>query len=463
MTQDLEAYDSIVIGSGQGGNPLSGALAGKGEHVALVELEHIGGCCINEGCTPTKTMVASARVAYLAGRAKEYGLSGGVIEKEITGVIDRKRRMVTDFRLGGIKRLESAGVEIIMGEGSFLGPKKLRISLTGGGERIITGKKIFIDTGARPRIPDIPGLEVIPYLTSTTIMEVDTLPSHLLILGGGYVGLEFGQMFRRFGSNVTIIERGNQLMAREDTDISEEMIKILKEDGVQVLLRTSPVSVVKDSDGTVKCTVKTPEGEEVISCSHIMVAAGRIPNTDRLNLDAAGVASDARGYIKVNDKLETDVPGIYALGDVKGGPAFTHISYDDYRVLRTNLIEGGSTTTAGRLVPYTVFTDPELGRIGMTEKEARSNERRILVAKIPMSYSSRAWEVGETRGLMKAVIDQDTKQILGCSILGIQGGELMSMLEIAMIGKVPYTVIKEAVFAHPTLGESLNTLFMSLD
>ena len=253
-------------------------------------------------------------------------------------------------------------------------------------------------------------------------MEVDTLPSHLLILGGGYVGLEFGQMFRRFGSNVTIIERGNQLMAREDTDISEEMIKILKEDGVQVLLRTSPVSVVKDSDGTVKCTVKTPAGEEVISCSHIMVAAGRIPNTDRLNLDAAGVASDARGYIKVNDKLETDVPGIYALGDVKGGPAFTHISYDDYRVLRTNLIEGGSTTTAGRLVPYTVFTDPELGRIGMTEKEARSNERRILVAKIPMSYSSRAWEVGETRGLMKAVIDQDTKQILGCSILGIQGG-----------------------------------------
>jgi len=458
-----EVYDSIIIGSGQGGNPLSGALAGNGERVAMVELEHIGGTCINVGCTPTKTMVASARVAYMAGRANEYGLSGGVIGKEITGVIERKRKMVKDFQLGGTKRLESAGVEIIMGEGSFLGPQKLRVTLTGGEERVIIGKKIFINTGARPRIPDVPGLEGVPYLTSTTIMEVDTLPQHLLILGGGYIGLEFGQMFRRFGSEVTIVERGTQLMAKEDADVAEEMIKILNEDGLKVLLQTSPVSVMKDSDGAIKCTVKSPKGEDVISCSHIMVAAGRTPNTDRLNLSAAGVASNSHGYIKVNERLETDVPGIYALGDVKGGPAFTHISYDDFRVLRINLIEGGTSTTTGRLVPYTVFTDPELGRVGMTEKEARSNGRKVLVAKIPMSSSSRAWEAGEIRGLMKAVVDQDTNQILGCSILGLEGGELMSMLEIAMIGKVPYTVVKEAVFAHPTLGESLNTLFMSLD
>lgn len=463
MDLDQGVYDSIIIGSGQGGNPLSGALAGNGERVAMVELEHIGGTCINVGCTPTKTMVASARVAYLARRANEYGLSGGEIGKEITGVIERKRKMVKDFQMGGTKRLESAGVEIIMGEASFLGPQKLRVSLTGREDRVVSGKKIFINTGARPGIPDIPGLEGVPYLTSTTIMEVGTLPQHLLILGGGYVGLEFGQMFRRFGSEVTILERGNQLMAREDADISEEMIKILNEDGVKVLLQTSPLSLMKDSDGAIKCTFKSPETEDVISCSHVMVAAGRTPNTDRLNLSAAGVTLDSRGYIKVNDSLETDVSGIYALGDVKGGPAFTHVSYDDFRILRTNLIDGGNATTTGRLVPYTMFTDPELGRVGMNEKEARSNGRRVLIAKIPMSSSSRAWEVGETRGLMKAVVDQDTKQILGCSILGIEGGELMSMLELAMIGKVPYTVVKETIFAHPTLGESLNTLFMSLD
>lgn len=463
MSKDQEVYDSIIIGSGQGGNPLSSALAGKGERVAIVELEHIGGTCINVGCTPTKTMVASARVAYLVRRANEYGLSGVGIGKQIKGVIERKRKMVEDFRLGGTKRLESAGVEIIKGEGSFLDPHRLRVSLTEEGERVITGKKIFINTGARPRIPDIPGLEGVSYLTSTTIMEVDTLPQHLLILGGGYVGLEFGQMFRRFGSEVTILERGSQLMAKEDADISEEMIKILNEDGVKVLLQTSPTSLMMDSDATIRCTVKSPKGEDIISCSHIMVAAGRIPNTDRLNLGAAGVTSDARGYVKVNERLETEVSGIYALGDVKGGPAFTHISYDDFRVLRTNLIDGGSSSTTGRLVPYTVFTDPELGRIGMTEKEARSNGRRVLIAKIPMTSSSRAWEAGETRGLMKAVVDQDTKQILGCSILGVEGGELMSMLELAMIGKVPYTVVKEAIFAHPTLAESLNTLFMSLD
>ncbi|MFQ6011076.1 MAG: mercuric reductase [Nitrososphaerales archaeon] len=463
MSLAQDAYDSIVIGSGQGGNPLCGALAGRGGRVALVERDHIGGCCINEGCTPTKTMVASARVAYLIRRADEFGLSAGELGTEIKAVVDRKRKMVTDFRSGGTKRLESAGVEIIMGEGSFVGPKQIRIRVNDGKERVIQSDRIFINTGARPRIPDIPGLQGVPYLTSTSIMEVDTLPDHLLILGGGYIGLEFGQMFRRFGSRVTIVERGDQLMMKEDVDIAEEMVKILKEDGIEILLQTSPVTVTKDSDQSINCTVKGPSGENVISCSHIMVAAGRIPNTEMLNLSETGVEMDARGYITTNDRLETNVPGIYALGDVKGGPAFTHISYDDFRVLRTNILEGGASTTSGRLVPYTVFTDPELGRIGMTEKEALSSGRKVRVAKIPMNYSSRAWEAGETRGLLKAVVDQETKQILGCSMLGLQGGELMAMLEIAMIGKVPYTVVKEAIFAHPTLGESLNTLFMSLD
>jgi pyruvate/2-oxoglutarate dehydrogenase complex dihydrolipoamide dehydrogenase (E3) component len=294
-------------------------------------------------------------------------------------------------------------------------------------------------------------------------MELDVVPDHLLIIGGGYVGLEFGQMFRRFGSQVTVIQRGAYLLTREDPDVADEVAKVLREDGLEVLLETSPTLVEKAGDGKIHLTVKTPTGERTLTGSHLLVAAGRTPNTDLLNLAATGVQVDKKGFIQANEKLETNVPGIYALGDVKGGPAFTHISYDDFRIIRTNLLENGHATIHDRLVPYTVFIDPQLGRIGLSETEARAKGRNIKVARMPMNYVARALEVDESRGFMKAVVDANTQQILGAAVLGIEGGEIMAMLEIAMMGRLPYTVLRDGIFAHPTLAESMNNLFSSFD
>jgi pyruvate/2-oxoglutarate dehydrogenase complex dihydrolipoamide dehydrogenase (E3) component len=380
----------------------------------------------------------------------------------MTVVRKRKRDIVDSFRNGGQRRIESTqGVDLLMGEAAFIGPKTLEVHLNSGEVRQLTADTIFINTGERPAVPSLKGVESVPTLNSTSIMELDTLPEHLLVMGGGYVGLEFGQMFRRFGSQVTIIQRGGQLLAREDTDIAEAVADILREDGIEVLLQTAALQVAQDVSGNIQLTVRTPEGERTLSGSHLLLAAGRVPNTDKLNLDATGIQTDKRGYIPVNDKLETNVPGIYALGDVKGGPAFTHISYDDFRIIRTNLLEHGNASIKDRILPYTVFIDPQLGRVGMSEAEARKQGRNIKVAKMPMNYVARALEVDESRGIMKAVVDADTQQILGAAILGIEGGEIMAMLEIAMMGKLPYPVLREAVFAHPTLSESLNNLFSS--
>jgi len=283
------------------------------------------------------------------------------------------------------------------------------------------------------------------------------------VVGGGYVGLEFGQMFRRFSSQVTIVQRRGQLLPREDSDVAEEIANILRQDGIELLLETHPLRVEETSDGHIRLVVRTPEAERTLTGSHLLVAAGRVPNTERLNLAAAEIQTDKRGFIPVNERLETSVPGIYALGDINGGPAFTHISYDDFRIIRTNLLEGGNATTAGRLVPYAVFIDPQLGRVGLSELAARAQSRNIRVAKLPMSYLARTLEVDETRGFMKAVVDADTGQILGAAVLGVEGGEIMAVLQMAMMGRVPYTILRDAVFAHPTLAESLNNLFMSLD
>jgi pyruvate/2-oxoglutarate dehydrogenase complex dihydrolipoamide dehydrogenase (E3) component len=294
-------------------------------------------------------------------------------------------------------------------------------------------------------------------------MELDEVPDHLLVLGGGYVGLEFAQMFRRFGSEVTVVQRGRQLLSREDADVAEAVAEILREDGIEVLLETRAERAEQTEDGTIRLTIRTPEGESTLEGSHLLVAAGRPPNTDQLNLEAAGVETDKRGFIKVNERLETNVPGIWALGDVKGGPAFTHISYDDFRIVRTNLLEGGNATINDRMVPYTIFIDPQLGRVGLSEEEAREQSRNVRVAKMPMSHVARALEVDEPRGVMKAVVDAETHQILGCAVLGIEGGEVMAMIQIAMMGGVPYTVLRDAIFAHPTLAESLNNLFATID
>jgi pyruvate/2-oxoglutarate dehydrogenase complex dihydrolipoamide dehydrogenase (E3) component len=458
-----ERYDAIVIGSGQAGGPLATALAKAGRRTAIIEREHVGGTCINEGCTPTKTMVASARVAYLARRAAGYGVNTGTVSVDLGQVRDRKRAIVESFRGGSEKRLRSTeGLDLIFGEATFTGGKILRVTGEEGGERTLAADLIFINTGARPAVPGIEGLDDIPWLDSTSIMELADLPEHLLVVGGGYIGLEFAQMFRRFGSEVTIIQRSGQLLGREDPDIARAVADILTEDGIEIIFEAEATGVMPHSGG-LSLHLSIDGEARAIDGSHLLIATGRTPNTDALNPGAAGLETDKRGFLRVNDRLETNVPGIYALGDVKGGPAFTHISYDDFRIIRSNLIDRGDATIAGRMVPYVVYTDPQLGRIGLSESEAREQQLPVKVATMPMRSVARALETDEPRGVMKAVVHAETGYILGAAILGIEGGELMSMLQIAMMGKLPYTALRDAVFAHPALSESFNNLFSTLD
>ena len=454
-------YDAIVIGSGQGGNPLAKALAKAGRSTAMIEREHVGGTCVNVGCTPTKTMVASARVAYLARRGADYGVRTGRITVDMVKVRRRKRKVVEIWRTGSEKGLEKTkGLDLMMGEARFISRNSVEVRLNSGGTRLLSAETIVINVGDRPSRPAIPGLETVPFLDSTSIMDLGRAPAHLLVLGGGYVGLEFAQMFRRFGSRVTMIHPNSHLLDREDADVAEQVQQILHEDGITLLLNTAAERIAR-AKGGVRLSVRAAKTgrARALAGSHLLVATGRVPNTDRLNLAAAGVEADARGFIVVNERLETNVPGIYALGDVKGGPAFTHISYDDFRILETNLLKGGAATTTDRIIPYTVFTDPELGRVGMSEAEARRQGRAIQVFKMPMRSVARAFEMGEPRGLMKVVTDAGTRQILGCAILGVFGGELMAMVQLAMMGRLPYTVLRDGTFAHPTLAESLNNLF----
>jgi pyruvate/2-oxoglutarate dehydrogenase complex dihydrolipoamide dehydrogenase (E3) component len=455
-----ERFDAIIIGAGQAGGPLAGAFARVGRRTAIVEREHVGGTCVNVGCTPTKTMIASGRVAYLARRAGDYGLTLGDVGVEMAAVRERKRAMVRSWREGSEGRLADSGVELIRGEARFTGPRALSVALSGG-ERELAAEIVVINSGARPAPPELPGLDAVPFLDSTSIQELGEVPEHLLVLGGGYIGLEFGQLFRRLGAAVTIVQRGPRLLAREDADIADAVADILREDGVEVLLDTK-AREVKGGPGAIELRVQTPEGERTLRGSHLLAATGRAPNSEALGLAAAGVQTDRRGNITVNERLATSAPGVYAAGDVTGGPAFTHISYDDYRILKANLIDGGDATTEGRLVPYTVFIDPQLGRVGMGEDAARERGLRVMVARLPMSSVARAVEVGETRGMLKAVVDEASGTILGAAALGIEGGEIVSMLQLAMMGGLPYTALRDGVFAHPTLAESLNNLFASL-
>lgn len=465
MVSEIKRFDAILIGAGQANNPLSTALAQAGWKVALVEAKHIGGTCVNEGCTPTKTMVASARVAHLARRGEDYGVRTGPINVDLERVRQRKRDIVESFRTGGRDRIENTeGVDLLIGAARFTGPKTVHVSLKNSDDTVgLTADKIFINTGQLPRVPDLPGLNDTPYLDSTSVMELGDVPEHLIIVGGGYVGVEFGQLFRRFGADVTIVQRSGQLLTHEDEDVAEEVAKILREDGIGIMFDTEAASVEQDDQGEIVLTLDTPGGERSLTGSHLLLAVGRVPNTDALGLDAAGVETSSRGYIKVNDRLETNVPGIYALGDVHGGPAFTHIAYDDFRIVRQNLLESGNASKESRLIPYTVFIDPQLGGVGLTERQARKQGREIKIARIPMSHVARAIETAETRGLMKVIIDAETDRILGAAILGIEGGEIMAVLQMAMIAGLPYTTLRDTAFAHPTLAESLNNLFMTVE
>ncbi|HLK04130.1 MAG TPA: mercuric reductase [Candidatus Acidoferrum sp.] len=452
-------YDAVVIGSGQAGTPLSRALADAGLRTALVEREHVGGTCINEGCTPTKTMVASGRVAHLARRAADYGVHTGTIRIDLLRVRKRKRDIVELFRGGSERRVKRAkNLDLIYGNAEFVSATAISVRRGRQSPRILTADEFFINAGCRPAVPQIPGLDDVPFLNSTTIMELSAVPEHLLILGGGYIGLEFGQLFRRLGSRVTIVQSASSLLTREDADVATAVLEILREDGIHVLLNARAEKVARHGN-RVHLKIRSAGKMKSLEGSHLLVATGRVPNTDTLNLPSAQISTDAHGFIKVNDRLETSVPNIYALGDIKGGPAFTHISYDDFRIIRTNLLEKGNASTANRPVPYTVFIDPQLGRVGLSESEALAQGRQIRVAKMPMNYVARALEVDETRGFMKAIIEANSNQILGAAVLGIEGGEIMSQIQIAMMGKLPYTALQNAVFSHPTLSEALNNLF----
>jgi pyruvate/2-oxoglutarate dehydrogenase complex dihydrolipoamide dehydrogenase (E3) component len=446
-------YDAIIIGSGQAGNPLSQQLADRGWTVALVEQEHLGGTCVNTGCTPTKTMVASAQVAHYARHAGKWGIRTGEVAVDLPGVVARKDDVVQQWRAGLEKKVqERPTLHLYRGRARFVGPHRVRV-----GEQELAGERIFINTGTRPDVPKLEGLNGVKYLTNASIMELNVVPEHLLVLGGGYIGLEFGQMFRRFGSRVTVVHRSGQILPREDADVAQELQKALEAEGVRFVLNANTTRVAGHG-GEITLTADAGHGPETLSGSHLLVATGRRPNTDDLGLEQAGVELDRRGYVRVNGRLETNVPGVWALGDVKGGPAFTHISYNDFQIVYGNLVEGKQLSTAGRLVPYAVFTDPQLGRVGMTEKEARDTGRRLKIGTIPMAWVARAIERDETAGLMKIVVDAETDRVLGAAILGTEGGELVQILGTLMLAGQPYTLLKGAIYIHPTLAEGFWTL-----
>jgi pyruvate/2-oxoglutarate dehydrogenase complex dihydrolipoamide dehydrogenase (E3) component len=454
-----EHYDAIVIGTSQGGRFLPADLTQAGQKVALIERGPLGGVCVNRGCTPTKTMVASARLAYQARRAGEYGVRTGPVSVDLAAVRERKRAMVAGARQNFASRLTPDGPDLIEGEAHFTGPKTVEIALTDGGTRQVSAPVIVIDAGTRPRPLALAGAGDVTVLDSTSIMELDELPEHLIILGGGYIGLEFGQMFRRFGSEVSIVQSAPRLMMIEDDDVSDEVAAILRDDGITILTSATPTRVEPAGDGRLRLTARLQDGERQLDGSHLLSAIGRIPNTDALAPAAAGIGLTDGGFIAVNEYLETSAPGVYAMGDVKGGPAFTHLSYDDYRVLRASLIGPEKASTRDRMVPYTMFIDPQLGRVGLTEREARARGHEIRVAKLPMSTVIRALETGETRGFMKVIVDAGSGQILGCAMLGSEGGEIMTMIQVAMLGQLTATAMANVIFTHPLLAEGLNSLF----
>jgi dihydrolipoamide dehydrogenase len=446
-------YDAIIIGSGQAGNPLAYRLADVGWQVALIEKANVGGTCINTGCTPTKTMVHRAQIAHYARNAARWGVHAENVKVNLPAIVEQKNKVVTTFRGGIRKKIElHPNIRLFQGIARFTNAHQVQV-----GEILLESERIFINAGGRPNFPDIPGLSSANVLTNLNIMELRELPEHLIILGGGYIGLEFGQMFRRFGSKVTIVHNRSQIVPREDPEIAAELQNILEGEGIEFHLNCQATQVKQIKD-LVNVSAAGASQPLTISGSHLLVAVGRRPNTDDLGLDKAGVETDKSGFIRVNSQLETNVPGIWALGDVKGGPAFTHISFNDFQIIDANLTQGKNLTIENRIVPYCVFTDPQLGGVGMTEREARAAGHKLKIGRIPMSYVARAIERNETAGMMKVIVDAANDRILGAAILGSEGGELIHVLYTLMLGNLPYTVLKGAVYIHPTLTEGFFTL-----
>jgi pyruvate/2-oxoglutarate dehydrogenase complex dihydrolipoamide dehydrogenase (E3) component len=455
----MKTYDAIIIGSGQGGVPLATNLAGLGWSVALIEKGQLGGSCINYGCTPTKTMVSSAHIAHYARVAPEFGIHTGKVQVNMAEIVARKNEIVESFRSGIEDQVENnPNLTLYRGHGRFTAPHAIEVN----GEKL-TSDKIFINTGTRPRILPIPGLDQVEYLTNRNIMDLKAVPAHLIALGGNYLGLEFGQMFRRLGSDVTVVELGDQIIPREDPEVSESLKEALEGEDMTFHLGAKTTKVAKTPDGLEIVVEKKDGTTQTLKGTHLLVSIGQVPNSDDLGLEKAGVATDKFGFIQHNGKLETNVPGVWVLGDVKGGAAFTHVSYDDYLVIYDNLVNGKNRTIDSRQIPYALFTDPELGRVGLTEREARAKGYRLKIGSVPMAYVARAIERGETNGLMKIVINADNDRILGATILGPDGGELVQILMALMMADAPWTLFENAMFIHPTLAEGFFALMANVE
>jgi pyruvate/2-oxoglutarate dehydrogenase complex dihydrolipoamide dehydrogenase (E3) component len=458
---EIERYEILVIGSGESGKHLTWTMAQSGHRTAVVERKFIGGSCPNIACLPSKNVIRSAKAAWFARRAEEYGVQTGPVATAMKGVLNRKRKMVEGEVQFHIDRFKATGAELIMGEARFVAPKTVEVHLNDGGRRVITGNRVFLDLGARAAIPDTPGLAAAKPMTHVDALDLDRLPEHLIVLGGGYVGLELAQALRRFGSAVTVIELGRQIASGEDPDVGQALLENFTSEGIEVLLETRVRGVEGLSGQNIRIRAANSHGEQMIEGTDLLVATGRTPNTQGIGLEAAGVELDGRGYVKVNERLETTAAGVWAMGDCAGSPQFTHVAFDDFRVVRDNL-SGGSRTTRDRLIPFCMFTDPELARVGLNESEAKREGIGYRLVKIPMAAVLRAVTLSETRGFVKMLIDAQSDRILGFTVLGVEGSEMMAAVQTAMLGRLPYTVLRDAIFTHPTAAEGLTALLASV-
>ena len=455
-----ERFDILILGSGAGGKLLAWHMAKAGRHVAVIERRWIGGSCPNVNCLPSKNEIWSAKVADLVHHAAKFGMITGATAIDMTRVRQRKREMVEGLIALHLDLYRASGAELIMGTGHFVGPKSIEVALNVGGTRVLSGERVFINTGTHATIPPLPGLAAAQPLTNIELLEIDRLPEHLVVIGGGYVGLEFAQAYRRFGSRVTVVEHGPQLVSREDPDVADEVRQFFSDEGINVVLAAEVLRVEGRSGSGISLLMRTPNGQRTIEGSDLLVAAARTPNTAGIGLEAAGVALDAHGYVQVNDRLETSAPDVWAIGECAGSPQFTHVSEHDFRVIRDNLA-GGHSTTRDRLVPYCLFTDPPMARVGLSEVEAKRRGVAVRVAKLPMAAVLRTRTLAETRGFMKALVGEDDR-ILGFAMIGPEAGEVMAVVQTAMLAGIPYTVLRDAILTHPTMAEGLGSLFSAM-
>ena len=458
---EAEHFEVLILGSGQGGKLFAWHSAQAGRRTAMVERRWIGGSCPNIACLPTKNEIWSARVVHLARHGAEFGLRTGPLALDMAKVRQRKRDMVAGSVTAHLENYRASGAELIMGEGRFLAPRTLEVRLHDGGTRLLTGDQVFLDVGTHAAIPDVPGLAAAAPLTHIEALELDVVPSHLIVLGGGYVGLELAQAYRRFGAEVTVVEQGPRLVGREDPDVAEEMQRILGEEGVRFRLSAQPRAVRGRSGEAVSLVIRTGSGEETIEGSHLLVAAGRAPNTAGIGLAEAGVELDDRGYVRVNGRLETTASGVWALGECAGSPQFTHVSVDDFTIVRDNLA-GGNRSTRDRLIPYCMFTDPELVRVGLSEDDARRLGIPVRVAKLSVSQVLRTLTTGENKGFMKALVGASDEHILGFTMIGADADGLLAAMQLAILAALPFPDVRDAIFAHPTMAEGLGLLFSNV-